>query len=180
MSAAVAHGTRRSYQAGCRCVLCRAANADYVRSRRTDWLPDPTEMVSAAPARAYLLTLRIQGVGYRQAATIARLDPGLIQDIRKGARTQIRAVTSTRILGIRPQLALGQRVTAWRTWRLLDSLKREGFSRADLARKLGLQDTHLQLHARHVRVKNACKVRNLWHFIMAEDGGALVIEDRPE
>lgn len=182
MSAAVAHGSRRSYQLlRCRCVRCRAANADYVRSRRGDFLPDPAELVDAKPAAAHLETLKAQGVGYRQAGTLAGLDQGLIKEIRSGQRRQIRADTSTRILGIRGALAPGQRVLSWRTLRFLDSLTREGFHKSDLAQKLGLRDRYLRLQTRrHIRVRNACKVRNLWTLIMNEDGGAIVIGGKDE
>lgn len=178
--ALIAHGVRATYRRGCRCLLCRCANADYERSRRIQSYPDPGELVDAAGAIAHLTALRTHGIGYRQAAKLAGLSPQLVLEIRDGRRETIRADIATRILGVPFILAHGQRVTAWRTWRLLGSLFGEGYERQVIAKKLGLRSPQLQLHPRHVRVKNALRVRRLWNSIMSEEGGAFVIgKDEP-
>lgn len=168
------HGTRAAYQAGCPCLPCRAANAEYVRRRRLAVLyPDPGELVDASLAAVYLLALRGQGVGYRQAAKLAGLDEKVIRQVRTGKLTRIKAETLTRILGIRAVLAHGQSVMGWRTRHLLDALEREGYTRARLAAMLGLQTPKLQLHHRRVRVLTALKVLTLFRRETAEGTGDL-------
>lgn len=180
MAEAHDHGTRASYRRGCRCLQCRAANANYERRRQIISYPDPAELVDAELAVLHLEALRAQGVGYRQAAKLAGVSPQLVSEIRGGQRLLVRADIASRILGMPAVLAHGQRVTAWRTWRFLDSLKREGFPKGELARRLGLQSPQLQLHSRHVRVKNALRVKRLWQRIMSEDGGVFVIGGKDE
>jgi hypothetical protein len=160
--------------------LCRAANARYVAALRAQAAiyPDPRERVDAGPARAYLAQLRALGVGYRRAAQLAGLDPAVVNDIRMGRKDPIRADTSARILGIRPALAHGQAVPSWRTWRFLDSLRGEGFTKAEIARRLGLRGARIQFKrvGGKVRVDNALKVKGLWKFLMEEDGAVMQIE----
>lgn len=165
-------GDRRAYRNGCRCLQCRAANAAYVQSRRAGQLyPDPMELVDARPAELHLLTLRGQGVGYRQAAKLAGLDESLVVKIRTGRKTQIRADTLSRILGIPAVLAHGQTVTGWRTQRLLSSLEGEGFQKGRIARMLGNRQAKLPLRQKQrIRVRSALKVRVLWNRV--NDGPA--------
>lgn len=160
----IAHGDRRTYRRGCRCLPCRAANAAYERCRRAgDLLPDPAEMVDAVFAEMHLTALRGQGVGYRQAARLAGLCDRLVSDIRSGRRTRIRADTQTRILGVRPVLAHGQSITGWRSWRLIDSLKREEFTQGAIAQMLGNRHPSLQLGKKRMRVRSALRVRAVWN-----------------
>ena len=145
---------------------CRAANAAYVRQRRAGSVyPNPAELVDAVLAEMHLSKLKAQGVGYRQAANLAGLSPQLVADVRSGRKTRIRADTNARILNIPAVLAHGQVVTGWRTWRLLDSLKREGFTQTRIARHLGASAPQLQIQRRHIRVRTALRVRVLYRRI---------------
>lgn len=174
MAEARPHGDRRTYRSlGCRCVKCRAANAAYERARCTVSYPDPGEQVDAAPVVAYLATLRSHGVGYKQAATLAGVGTRFVKNVRLGRHHTVRADLATRMLGIQPVLAHGQQVTAWRTWRFLDSLLGEGYSHTALALFLGVPQ--LRLDRRVVTVRTALRVKGLWQRIMAEDGGAVLI-----
>lgn len=157
------HGSRATYQAGCRCLPCRSANAGYEAHRarmKAEGLAlgyvDPTE------ARAHLASLKAKGIGHRQAARLADLSPATIRAIRDGKVDVIRPATATAILAIRPVLAHGVRVNAYRTRHLLFALLREGFSRQDLAHRLGLRRRPPALHAEAVTVRNALKVRALF------------------
>ena len=51
-----AHGTRANYDAGCRCLRCRAANANYnsTRARATAYGRPTTDLVDAGPARTHV------------------------------------------------------------------------------------------------------------------------------
>lgn len=157
------HGTRGRYRQSCRCLPCRAANATYVQARRSAVLyPDPAELVDAVYAVMHLMRLRTQGVGYRQAARLAGVSERLIADVRAGRLLKVRADTLTRIYSVQPILAHGQTVMGWRTWRLLDSLEREGFERQELARRLGHASPRLQIQRKRLRVRTALKVRVLY------------------
>lgn len=46
----VRHGTRRGYQQGCRCLLCRAANADAQRAWRRQAAPTPPSDTPCSPS----------------------------------------------------------------------------------------------------------------------------------
>jgi hypothetical protein len=163
------HGDVRTYRRGCKCLPCKAASATYRRERRaTCSYPDPAERLPAARAELYLAELRARGVGYRQAARLSGLSERFVLEVRAGKVATLRADTMTRILAIRPALALGRHVMGWRTARLIDSLEREGFSRGRIARELGRRSPRLQIGRRKCTVKNALRVRTLWRRINAE------------
>jgi hypothetical protein len=163
------HADVRSYRQGCRCTACRVAHAAYRRDRRQGCqFPDPSEHVDALPARQHLAMLRAQGVGYRQAAHLAHVSEPRILNIRTGALSHIRADTQTRILSVRAILAHGQTVTGWRTWRLLDSLKREGYTQGRIAHLLEHQAGQLQIGRKHCTVKTALHVRALYRYLNRE------------
>lgn len=180
MSEAWTHGDRRTYQRGCRCLPCCAANAQYAAARRAgDPAPD---LVSATQARAHLFSLHSSGVGARQAARLAGLSEREIWDIRSGRRTAIELDTERRILAVQPTPAPGQRISGWRTWRRLDALEREGFTKGELARRLGNKTPKLQIAPevrgprrsehepmhRQVTVRTARRVQRLYRYHMDE------------
>lgn len=101
------HGERRTYQTGCRCLPCCAANAHY---------------------QEYYRTL-----------------------LRTG------------------RVPLGSRTDARETWRLITHMEREGFSRTDIARLLGLKRPILELHHVLVTVRNALKIRRLVRLKLSDD-----------
>jgi hypothetical protein len=84
----------------------------------------------------------------------------------KAAEATYRANLRRRHLTGRP--ILGQRVSARRTWRRLRSLQIEGFSRADIAAKLGLRCRQLQLQTESITLRNALKVQRLYRTVMLE------------
>ena len=104
----LAHGRRARYVAGCRCDLCRAANRNYARKRLHaqkdgDW----NGLVDAAEARAHLRRLSRLGVGRRAVHAASDVALTVIQDVRDGTKTQIRARTARKRLN-RPAASSGE------------------------------------------------------------------------
>ena len=166
------HGSRWAYQAGCRCLLCSAANARYAADRRRacargEW----NGWVKPDAAKAKLDALEARQIGYRQAAKLAQISPMTAWKIRAGKSVYIRAHVERAILGIeKPSLAHGVKVNSYRTRHLLLCLTKEGYSRRDLAWRLGLQSGRLGLDHEACTVRNALKVRVLFARLTGEDG----------
>jgi transcriptional regulator with XRE-family HTH domain len=151
------HGTRKAYRSGCGCVVCRAANAADKARRMSQ-----CNTVYATEAKAHLKTLEKSGIGYRQAAALAGLTPRAILNIRSGETTTIRRETETRILKIPPRPALGARVRLGRASRQLSALRAEGFTLADLGRRLGLASAFALHRSGYIRVRTALRVQALY------------------
>lgn len=162
-----AHGTRQNYRAGCRCVPCRSANACYEAQRaRAKAKGDMcTALVDAAPARAKLLELASAHVGYRQAAKLAGVGHRTVGRILSGDVVLITRRVESAILGVtKPSLAYGVRINGYKTRHYIESLLREGYDEAGLARRLGLRGGRLWFRSR-VTVRNALRVRQLWRLL---------------
>jgi hypothetical protein len=69
---------------------------------------------------------------------------------------------------VRPALAHGALVAGTKTHRFIDSLCREGFTRRELAFRLGARSQQLQLH-RKVRVSSALAVQTLYQRLAGEE-----------
>jgi len=164
------HGDRLKYMAGCRCLQCRAANSNYETSRAAarkagDW----NGLVSAKRARAHILKLSRAGVGRRSLAEAADVGETVIVEVRSGKKRQIRKRTETRILAVTAEaVAGGALVPASRTWLLINRLiKYEGFTRAEIARRLGYRRPALQLGREFVTAKTAVAVERLYRRLMS-------------
>lgn len=162
------HGSRARYLAGCRCLLCRAANAEY----RTDCYraPETVQLVSAKRVRRHLQVLRRCGMGYREVARKAGVDPKHLRQIRSGDRHRIRATTEACVLGVESRKPLGALTPAAGTWQLIRRLQTKGFKLVDLARRLhpGRPVDHLRCGRRKVRISTAVQVRRFYEATMAE------------
>lgn len=162
------HGTRVKYKAGCRCLLCRAANANYESSRAQaratgDW----NGLVPAGSARKHILALSKKGVGRRAIAAASDLSDKVISRIRSGEQQRIRRRTETRILAVSKEaVSDGTLLSARRTWRQIDNLLTEGFTKAELARRLGYACPSLKLGKHKVRARTAARVDRLYRSIM--------------
>lgn len=154
------HGQRRAYSAGCRCVGCRAANAAYSAAHRV-----PIGTIDAAPVRVHLSQLQRLGVGYRTIARQTGVSASVVSSVLSGAAAQLRPSTAARLLLARPSVARGAFVPATRTWRHVDSLRREGYTRREMAYHLGAHSQQLQLGARLVRASTALRVAQLYERI---------------
>lgn len=160
----IAHGRRARYVAGCRCELCRAANRNYARKRgRAQREGDWNGLVDAARARAHLVSLSRRGVGRRAVAAATDVSQTVILDIRTGKKTRIRARTERKILGV-TTAARSDRglVKPGRTFRLIEQLQEEGFSKAELARRLGYKAPALQFTRHRMTVRNVAAVERLY------------------
>ncbi|HEY3655456.1 MAG TPA: hypothetical protein VGL34_10835 [Steroidobacteraceae bacterium] len=146
LSADRPHGDRLKYIAGCRCDGCRRSNADYERMRQAarvagDW----NGIVSAAPARAHLLALSRIGVGRMAVHDATDLAYSILHDIRHGKKLRIRARTARKILAVSAaQRADRAIIPGKRTYRLIERLLEEGYTKAQLARELGYSSPALQ------------------------------------
>ncbi|HET7488279.1 MAG TPA: hypothetical protein VFJ85_10140 [Acidimicrobiales bacterium] len=168
-----AHGTHAKYVVErCGCEPCRAANRDYERRRRqAQSRPDETWLpyVGAEPARRHLARLSAAGIGLKTVARLSGLSHGGLSKIVYGSKgrgpsKRIRPATLAAILAVEPAAAAGgQRVSAERTWALLDELIAAGYTRTFLAAALGSTSARpsLQLGRRRVRASTAKAVEQL-------------------
>lgn len=136
------HGTRLRYMAGCKCFQCRRANSDYERERgaaraRGEW----NGIVSAERAREHLLALRRKRIGTRAISATTDVSRTQLNNILAGRQTQLRAQTERRILACTREAARGDRhlVPAGPTWRLIEKLLEEGYTKTRIANEMGLR-----------------------------------------
>lgn len=160
------HGTRLKYKAGCRCLPCRAANASYEASRaRARASGDWNGLVPANKAREHVITLSRKGVGRRAIAAASDVSEKVLSRIRSGAQQQIRKRTETSILSVSKEaVSDGALASARRTWHQIGALLTEGFTKAELARRLGYARPCLQFGKRKVRARTAARVEKLSHY----------------
>ena len=157
------HGTRLRYLAGCKCFHCRRANSDYERERQKareagDW----NGLVDAAAARAHLRKLARRGVGKRIVHAVSDVALSVIDAVRAGRKTRIRARTERKILAV-TTAARGDKalVPAGPTWERIEWLLAEGFTKGRIARELGRKTRALQIKNHRVTVRTAAQVEAL-------------------
>ena len=140
------HGTRLRYMSGCRCVPCRAANSRYETARaRARFYGDRRGLVSAKRVRTHIEKLSAAGVGYKHIAKVAGMSPTTLWSYKTGKRTKLRAHHAKRILAVKAgHVAAGSRVPSAPTLERLRWLREEGFTNAEIARRLGLKRPALQ------------------------------------
>jgi hypothetical protein len=68
----------------------------------------------------------------------------------------------------RGQPILGSHASASTTWRLLRSLRIEGFTKAEIARRLGLRRPRLSVHPERVTLRTVLRVQWLYRTVMSE------------
>lgn len=158
------HGDRLRYLGGCRCFACRRSNSAYEAARKVaraagDW----NGLVPANKAQAHLKMLSSQGIGRRSVAAASDVALTVLLDVSTGRKTQIRARTERAILAV-DEKAAGDRalVPAKPTWKLLNRLVKDGYTKSELARRLGYKTRALQLDTDFVTVRNAHLVERLF------------------
>ncbi|WP_234082360.1 hypothetical protein [Azonexus sp. R2A61] len=165
------HGNRMRYIAGCRCDLCRKANADYERGRiearkNGDW----NGIVPASRARRHLNRLSRLGVGRRAVADATDIAETILVEIRSGKRRNILARTERLIMAVTAEAAADHAlIPAADTWTLLNELIAAGFTRGHLALALGAKTPALQISKDQVTVRRAADVERLHRRLMASD-----------
>jgi hypothetical protein len=162
------HGTCVKYMGGCRCLPCRAANARYewrrhAARRSGDW----NGLIPAGRARQHLLALSRAGVGRRTVADIAGVPQCVVHQIRTGRRRRIRARTARRILLVsRTAMNDARLVPAGRAWRMIERLVEEGFSRGEIAQRLGHRSRALQLNRTRITARSLMRVERFYRRTM--------------
>jgi hypothetical protein len=157
------HGDRLRYMAGCRCADCRRANTDYEKARALarkagDW----NGIVPAAAARAHMALLSQGGVGRRVVGDVSGVADSVLTEIIAGRKTRIRARTERAIVAVTVKAAADRAyIDGAPTWKLIDELLVDGFSKAELARLLGYLTPALQLKRYQITVRNAYDVEQL-------------------
>lgn len=141
------HGVRSRYVSGCRCEECRRANREYQHRRalaqiRGDW----NGLVDAKPVRRHLRKLSRKGVGYKTVADVAGVGHTALFQILSGRKTKTRARSAKAVLAVTADARADHSlVPARRTWHRLDRLLAEGFTKGDLAQRLGCKKAALHL-----------------------------------
>jgi hypothetical protein len=159
------HGTRARYRLGCQCLPCRAANARYENQRWRARRGAP-RVVSATPARAHIAALSREGVGFKSVADACSLSPTTTWLIRVGRRERILAETERRILSVDGGArAGGALVRAGSTWSRVRILLAEGFTKAELARRLGYQRPALKIGRGRITARIAVRIERFYNLM---------------
>lgn len=163
LSARRDHGDRLRYMGGCRCFQCRRANTAYEAARKIARAAGlGNGIVPAAKARAHMKQLSALGVGRRSVGAASDVADSVLSDIITGRKINIRAATERAILAVTIEAAGDHAlVPAKATWKLLDELIKDGFTRGDLAVRMGRKTRNLQLDKDVVTVRNAYLVERL-------------------
>lgn len=142
------HGTYARYTVGrCRCDDCRRANREYERVRVRRRLAEKygtvePVYVDAAEVRAHVHALMAAGMGYRLIGDTAGISYSIVSRLlrydasRPGRR--LHRDTAAKLLAVQPSIADGRLVSAEATGRKVRALVALGYSRADLARRIGV------------------------------------------
>lgn len=162
------HGTRNKYQGGCRCVRCKAANAGYVKQRlEAREAGQGNEMVSSEAARNHLLYLSKHSVGAKSVSDVTGISFWTLLRIRSGERPNIRRQNELKILAVtKSAVAAGALVSAKRTWQRINLMLKEGFTKREIARRLGYKGKSLNLSKTRVTAKTAASVERLYTLTM--------------
>lgn len=161
------HGVRMRYQGGCRCKLCRAANARYSVMREAERREGRgAGIVGAVRARRHVLKLSDRGIGYKSVAKAARVAKSIVLEIRTGARPRIRKSTERRILEVDESAARSATVIpAGATWKKIAWLLSEGFTKKTLSERLGYKNGSLQFDRDVITARNARKIGRLYRTL---------------
>ena len=164
------HGTRLKYKAGCRCLVCRAANARYETTRaRASSSGNWNGLVPAEAARKHILKLSRQGVGRRAIAAASDVAERVISRIRSRRQSNVRKSTEDRILAVSNQAQSdGALIRADGAWKQIKALLADGFTKAELARRLGYRSPSLQIGKAKIQARTAARIDRLFRVLMKE------------
>lgn len=162
------HGTRVRYTAGCRCEPCRGANNAYERMRaKLRRAGEGNPLVSAARVRRHLLRLSAAGVGRRTVVDIAGVPSSTLSAVRSGVKTKLRRATAERILAVGADaLTDAKLVPAAATWKLIERMLAEGFTRGDIALRLGMRKPALQMRRDRITARTRARVERLYRELI--------------
>lgn len=162
------HGTRNKYQGGCRCVQCRAANAGYVKQRLDARnAGQGNELVPSEKAREHLFYLSKHFVGVGSVSDVTGISFWTLMKIRSGKRPNIRRQNELKILAVtKSAVAGGGLVSAKRTWQRINLMLKEGFTKKEIARRLGRKGKNLNLSKTRVTANTAARIERLYTLTM--------------
>lgn len=157
------HGDRLRYMGGCRCDLCSAANSRYECERqRARKAGDWNGIVPATRARAHMKKLARQGVGRRSVQAATDISDSILFKIRNGERSNIRARTERKILAVTKSVAGDHAlIPAAGTWRLINELLAEGYTKKVIAHRMGYKRPALQVAKHQVTVRMAANIQRI-------------------
>jgi hypothetical protein len=159
-------GTRIRYMGGCRCLPCRAANASYAAYRARECRRGRSNrIIDAAEVRDHLVDLASHGIGRRTVSSITGLASSTISNLKSGRSRRIRALHARAILDITPDAVVNaaQIVPARPTLAMIAWMLHEGFTKGQLALRLGCKSPNLQIRGPRITARTAMRVSRLYH-----------------
>lgn len=119
-------------------------------------------LVSAGRVRQHLRKLSRQGVGYKSVADACDVGHTTLLEIITGKNRRIRALAAKRILAVTEDAVADHAVVSGeRLLRLIEKLQEEGFTKAELARRLGYKRPALQFRKK-VLAKTAHRFKQFY------------------
>lgn len=166
------HGKRSMYRLGCRCDDCRAANTKYERNRaqvKAAGAP-PNAIVSAETARAHLLALSSEGVGRVRISELSGVAESRVHGIRKGTIERIHENTEAALLAVHKEVPTDWTLVASTAARaMVAELREEGFTSAELARRLGYNEGHrFRITTKLITKQTEDRITAFYKMIMEE------------
>ena len=96
------HGTDARYRAGCSCLPCCEAHAEWIRDQRAG---QGNPWVSSREAAKHVRSLKRSGMTLLAISQSAAVSRRVVSDLRCGYRPRIRQSTADAILGVRASTA---------------------------------------------------------------------------
>jgi hypothetical protein len=163
------HGMRVRYVAGCRCEDCREANRAYARmQQKLARQGQGNPLVDAGRVRRHLAKLSRAGIGTKTVHDITGVSRTNLVAIVAGAKRQLRRNTAAKILAVTREATHDAKlVDVGPTRRRIARLLQEGFTKGQIARRLGCQRAALQILKRgRITAKTEHKVEGLYKEII--------------
>lgn len=159
-SACYAWGPEPGAGKGCRCEPCKAARKAY--DKRLKQRAEPG-YVDATEAREHVADLMAHGIGLKRISALTGLSGGVLCKLMYGTRTQgrgpskrIRPATRDALLAVkRTDHADAGLVDARPTWKVIDQLLADGWTKTAIARRLGQTSSGLQLSRDQIQARHA-------------------------
>lgn len=123
-------------------------------------------LVSTRRARKHLAVLSAAGVGYKTVGAACDVGHTVLAEIISGRKRKIRQSTEARVLSVTAEaIADHALVDAGPTWALLNELVARGFTRAEIAQRLGFTTLALQFRRNRVLARTALAVGKLYRSL---------------
>lgn len=125
--------------------------------------------VPADKSRAHLNWLSCRGIGRDSVRDITGLNDDNLKKIRQGKRATVFAETEKKILSVTPKGYAGATViSSEETWKMLNRLLQGGFTRSELALRMGYKTPKLHFGREAVTGATEARVRRFYEKVMAE------------